>query len=56
MEQRHLFPLIRQKVQELLNEYVHSPEVLDDIEGYIVPPGLGDRSGVLGAITLAQSL
>jgi len=56
MEQQHLFPLIRQKVQELLNEYVQSPEVLDDIEGYIVPPGLGNRSGVLGAIALAQSL
>jgi fructokinase len=56
MEQQQLFPLIRQKVQELLNEYVQSPEVLDDIEGYIVPPGLGNRSGVLGAIALAQSL
>ncbi|MBK5091913.1 MAG: ROK family protein [Actinobacteria bacterium] len=56
MEQRHLFPLIRQKVLELLNEYVQAPEVLDDIEGYIVPPGLGNRSGVLGAIALAQSL
>ena len=56
MEQRHLFALIRQKVLELLNEYVQAPEVLDDIEGYIVPPGLGNRSGVLGAIALAQSL
>jgi fructokinase len=56
MEQRRLFPLVRRKVQELLNGYLRAPEVLDDIEGYIVPPGLGNRSGVLGAIALTQSI
>jgi fructokinase len=56
MEHRELFPLTRQKVQQLLNRYVQSQVILDKIEDYIVPPGLGNRAGVLGAIALAQSL
>jgi fructokinase len=54
MEQEQLFPLIRQKVQALLNGYVQSPSILEQIDEYIVPPGLGKRAGVLGAIALAQ--
>lgn len=54
MQQAHLFPLIRQEVQQLLNGYVQSPAILEQIDQYIVPPGLGNRAGVLGAITLAQ--
>ncbi|HBY95719.1 MAG TPA: fructokinase, partial [Chloroflexi bacterium] len=49
-----LFPMVRQKVQALLNGYVQAPEILERINEYIVPPGLGDRAGVLGAIALAQ--
>jgi len=55
MEQAHLFPLIRQEVVALLNGYVQVPAILRDIECYIVPPGLGNRAGVLGAIALAQA-
>jgi fructokinase len=54
MKQRQLFPLVRTEVQMLLNGYVQAPEILDDIEQYIVPPVLGDRAGVLGAIALAE--
>jgi fructokinase len=54
MSHAELFPLIRRRVQQLLADYVQSPAVLDDIDRYIVPPGLGDRSGVLGAIALAE--
>lgn len=53
MQQSHLFPLIRQKVQVLLNGYVHASAVLEHIAEFIVPPGLGTRSGVLGALALA---
>jgi fructokinase len=54
MKQAHLFPLIRAKVQTLLNGYVQSPNILEKIEAYIVPPGLGSLAGVCGAIALAR--
>lgn len=54
MQQAHLFPLVRRKVQETLAGYIQSPAILDHIDQYIVPPALGDRAGVLGAIALAQ--
>ena len=48
------FPLVRRRVLELLNGYVQAADLLEGIDSYIVPPGLGDRAGVLGAIALAQ--
>ena len=53
MEQKHLFPLIHEKIGRILNNYIQSPEVLNNIDNYIVPPGLGKRVGVLGALALA---
>jgi fructokinase len=55
MQQPLLLPRIRRRVQELLNGYLQVPMILDQIDSYIVPPGLGDQAGVLGAIALAQS-
>lgn len=54
MQQPQIFPLLRRKVQTLLNNYVQTPSILDEIDRYIVPPLLGNRAGVLGAIALAQ--
>jgi fructokinase len=54
MQQAHLFPLVRRRVLELLNGYLQAPAILDHIDEYIVPPALGNRAGVLGAIALAQ--
>jgi len=54
MEQRHLFPLVRRRVQELLSGYLQASEIMEQIDDYIVPPGLDGRAGVLGAIALAQ--
>ncbi len=56
MQQAQLFPQIRAEVLQLLNGYVQSPAILQDIDSYIVPPGLGNRAGVLGAIAIAQQL
>jgi fructokinase len=53
-QQPRIIPLVRQKTQALLNGYVQSPTILEHIETYIVPPALGGRAGVLGAIALAQ--
>jgi fructokinase len=56
MEQAQLFPLVQQKTQATLNGYVQSPTILDQIESYIVPPKLGNRAGVLGAIALGMQV
>jgi fructokinase len=45
---------IRREVQVLLNGYVQSPALTQNIEEFIVPAGLGQRAGLLGAIALAQ--
>ena len=47
MEQEQLFPLIRDELETQLNGYIEAPE--------IVPPGLGNRAGILGALALAQA-
>jgi fructokinase len=55
MQQEHLFPLIRANVVSLLNGYVQATEILDQIDRYIVRPGLGVQAGILGALALACS-
>jgi fructokinase len=56
MQREFLFPKIRRKVLELLNGYVSSKSVLENMDQYIVPPGLGNQSGSMGAIALAMQL
>ncbi len=50
----HLLPKIQQKTKQFINGYIQSPAILEHIETYIVNPGLGNRSGMLGAIALAE--
>lgn len=52
MQQDHLFPIIRKQVVQNLNGYVNMPETVRDIDRYIVPPGLGQRAGLCGALAL----
>jgi fructokinase len=54
MKQRILFPMIRREVQKLLEGYLRLPSLIERIDEFIVPPALGDRVGVLGAIALAS--
>lgn len=54
MHQPQLFPQIRAMVLERLNGYIQSAAITEQIDSYIVPPGLGDRSGAVGALTLAM--
>jgi len=51
-----LLPRVRPQVVALMNGYVNSVAVGDGIADYITPPALGSRSGVLGAIALAEAL
>lgn len=54
MRQTHLYDLIRPKVLAFLNGYIKQSAILDDIEHYIMAPGLGEQSGICGAIALAE--
>ncbi len=54
MQRQEIFPLIHSDVQNILNGYVQSPDILDRIDQFIVPPGLGNRSGILGSIAIAM--
>jgi fructokinase len=53
MDQPQLLPLVRRELKVLLNGYIQAPEV-DDMDSYVVAPALGGRSGVVGALVLAE--
>lgn len=56
MDQPQLFPKVRQKLLELNNGYIRHPSLTPEgIAGYVVPPGLGNRAGILGALALAEA-
>ncbi|QYR22741.1 ROK family protein [Paenibacillus sp. sptzw28] len=52
MHQQQLFPLIRSEVRKNLNGYVQADEILDRIDNYVVPPGLGENAGLAGSLAL----
>lgn len=54
MKRSFLFPMVRSDLQELLAGYIQAPMIIEAIEEMVVPPALGDRAGVLGAIALAE--
>ncbi|GBG07554.1 fructokinase [Paenibacillus agaridevorans] len=52
MHQKQLLPLIRQEVQRNLNGYVQVNDIVNDINNYIVSPGLGDNAALCGSLAL----
>lgn len=54
--QPQMFPLIRAGLVKQLNGYVQSTALLERTDEYVVPPGLGNQAGVLGAIALAEQV
>ena len=54
MKHAPLIRAVREETRVRLNGYIQSPAILEEMERYIAAPALGDRSGVLGAIALAQ--
>ncbi|NLE66760.1 MAG: ROK family protein [Lentisphaerae bacterium] len=54
MQQAWLLALIRQRLGTLLNGYIRAREIVERMDEYVVPPGLGSRSGILGALALVQ--
>ena len=56
LHRKFLYEKIRIKVHHLLNKYLNHPILTEHLDEYIVPPALGYRSGVLGAIALAMQM
>jgi fructokinase len=54
MQQKHLFPLIRKETAHLLNGYIPEQLFGDGMSSYIVEPGLGTASGIMGAYLLSR--
>lgn len=54
MQQTQLYPLIRQKLKEVNNEY-YSCAAMDDLDSLIVPESLKGKQGILGGITLGYN-
>ncbi len=55
MEQKQLLQKIHKNVKEILNNYIQADKIIKHIEEYIVLPSLGNRAGVLGALSLAKT-
>ncbi|MGD8494962.1 MAG: ROK family protein [Gemmatimonadales bacterium] len=51
MEQRQLFPLVRRRFERALGGYLPGTPAAD-ADTYLVPPGLGARAGLCGALAL----
>lgn len=47
---------VRSDVKEQLNGYIQSQKIMATIDEFIVPPSLGSRAGVMGAIAMAKQL
>jgi len=54
MNHTGLMEKIRTRTVLLLNGYVNHPAIQQNIDQYIIKPGLGNRAGVLGAVALAK--
>lgn len=55
MDQPQLFPLVREELLRLNNGYIRHPALTPEgVGAYVVPPALGNRAGILGALALAR--
>ncbi|HVV69540.1 MAG TPA: ROK family protein [Gammaproteobacteria bacterium] len=54
MKQQQLFPKIRSEMLKTLNGYILNDTVAKHTDSYVVSPGLGENSGILGSIALAE--
>lgn len=56
MQHPGLIDQVRRQVGKVSNGYIRSNKLVEQVDQYIVSPGLGNRSGVLGAIAMAVIL
>ncbi len=52
MKNKSLYPKVRKLTKDFCSKFFENPN-LQDMESYIVPPLMGDDSGILGALALA---
>jgi fructokinase len=55
MNEERLFAMVRARMLHWLGGYVDCSEILSGIDRFVIAPGLGSRSGVLGALRLAMA-
>jgi fructokinase len=55
MSQPGLLALVHREVSTLMNGYLDTAAVGEEIASYVSLPGLGPQAGVLGAIALAET-
>lgn len=55
MKQAHLLQRVRRELQHVFNGYLQSPEILQHIQRFVVPPQLGGKAGISGALALAMA-
>ncbi len=53
MARPRLYALVRRKLAGLVGGYLRTPMLAARLDDYLVPPALGNRAGVLGALALA---
>lgn len=54
MQAGQLFPLVRQHLRRSLGGYVQADAITVGMDQYVVPPQLGQHSGIAGALALAE--
>jgi fructokinase len=54
MSQPHIIPLIRGKLAQHLNGYLMMPQFGKELDQFVVEPGLGTRSGLVGSLALGR--
>lgn len=53
-KQKHLLPMVRENVVEMLNGYIQDKHITSNIDSYITSPGLSDDAGIYGGLVLAK--
>lgn len=53
LQNDHLLPMVRKQLDVLLNGYLDHPRLKNGMADWLTAPGLGTRSGILGAMALA---
>ena len=54
MDNSFLLDMVRDQIRAQMNGYLQVTRLLDELDQFVVPPALGNRAGVLGAMALGH--